>query len=167
MNIKDEFKFIAKAGISIVAVLCVIVAVATYRNDVVIKRAEIVNNLYGEFDNKDIDKFYGLFLANDTLKINPNSNSKNEMQLNKILTLFDKVHNYYEQGIIDDKALSYIACKILNFYNHPCVIGYINKLNEECEKAGYSKDIRPFSGFTKLGRKLSKKYQKIKSKGYL
>ena len=40
----------------------------------------------------------------------------NEGTLIKVLTLFDRICNYYEQKIINDKALEYIACELLDFY---------------------------------------------------
>jgi len=97
---------------SLVTIVGVIVALFTYRDSVAIKRVDFIKHLYSQFMNKDLYDFYGSLLENDTLEIAPNSN--NEYQLDRALTLFDEVCNYYEQGVIDNRSLSYIACEILD-----------------------------------------------------
>jgi hypothetical protein len=135
------------------------VALSTYLKNSSIKRMEFIDQVYKQFDeDKDIDDLYDLLMEDKNLKIP--LKSPNEAALIKALTLFDRILNYYEQNLIYKETLSYIAAEILDFYNHPGVIDYINDIHKkyEYDKKGYKEDIRFYSGLEGLGEICSKKY---------
>ena len=120
---------------------------------------EFIDQVYKELDeDKDIADLYDLIIEDEKLKIPVKS--PNEPALIKALTLFDRILNYYEQNLINKETLSYIAAEILDFYNHPGVIGYINDIHKkyEYDKKGYKEDIRFYSGLLELGKICSEKY---------
>jgi hypothetical protein len=99
-----------------------------------------------------------LLMEDENLKISPKS--PNEPALVKALTLFDTILNYYEQNLINDEALSYIAAEVLDFYNHPGVRNYIRDTHKKYkyDEKGYRPDIRFYYGLEKLGKICSKKF---------
>jgi hypothetical protein len=161
MKLNQSFEKIAKISTFIVAILGIVMAVLTYRHDISLRRVEIVHNLYDKFFESDVDSLYRLLDKDDTTLIV--ENSWEDKELDKVLTMFEKVYEYYEQGIIDDRTLSYIAYEVLTFYDHPCVIKYVAGTEVDCDTSGWSKEIRPYYGFTKLGQLFTKRYvRKIK-----
>jgi hypothetical protein len=159
MCIKDMLS-IGASVMTIIGVVvgCItgIIAIFTYKKNTATKRVGFIDQFYDQIDREKNFKFYDLLLENDNLKIIPKS--ENAYLLEKLLTSFDKVYNYYEQEIINEKSLSYIACEILDLYNHPSVKEYIENLNKKYINKKYSKDIIPYSGFLWLGKHLSDKY---------
>ncbi len=113
----------------VVGFITAIIAICTYMKNTATKRVGFINELYDQIDKEENFKFYDLLLENDKLKSIPKS--ENAYLLEKLLTSFDKVCNYYEQKIINEESLSYIACEILDLYNHPSVMEYINNLHEK------------------------------------
>ena len=147
------FQVIAYVGAFIAGML----ALSTYLKNSSIKRMEFIDQVYKKFENKDIEDLYDLLMEDKNLKIP--LKSPNEAALIKALTLFDRILNYYEQNLINKETLSYIAAEILDFYNHPGVIDYINdiRIAYEYDKKGYKEEIR-FYALKELGRICSKKF---------
>lgn len=113
----------------VVGFITAIIAICTYKKNTATKRVGFIDELYDQIDKEENFKFYDLLLENDKLTIIPKSD--NAYLLEKLLTSFDKVCNYYEQKIINEKSLSYIACEILDLYNHPSVREYIDNLHKK------------------------------------
>jgi hypothetical protein len=156
MPILEIIKDLLAIIVSSVGVAGVIVAVCTYRKANSIKRIEFINQLYSQFLEKELYAFYGSLLQNPSLEIA--ENSREQYLSDKTLTLFDEVCNSYEQRIINDDSLSYIACEILDFYTHPSVNAYLKETEDDYTKKKYLLEIRPYSGFSWLGEYLSGKY---------
>jgi hypothetical protein len=136
-------------------------AYKTYKIDSSIKRLEFIDQVYKIFDDdEDITKLQDQLVKEPELKIPLNSNSQNERALIKALTLFDRICNYYEQEIINDATLSYIAAEILDFYNHKGVSDYIEESHKDYEydKKGYIDNIRFYSGLKVLGQRCSEQF---------
>ncbi|MGA2322623.1 MAG: hypothetical protein ABSG22_02110 [Sedimentisphaerales bacterium] len=154
----QEISSIVTSITTLIGVLAVVatamITVCAYKQNTAIKRLEFIDKLYDQIDKKENTKFIDLLLKNDKLEIIPESS--NAYLLENLLTSFDKVCNYYEQKIINKKLLCYIACEVLDLYNHPSVIKYINKVNEKRINRKYNKDIILYSGFLWLGEYLSK-----------
>jgi hypothetical protein len=141
--------------IGVIIALCTfIIALFTYWKSVSLKRIEFIDSIYNQFEVNEIDEFYASVLENEDLEITDD----NEGTLIKVLTLFDRICNYYEQKIINDKALEYIACELLDFYQHKNIRKYVDKIQNEYLKKGYSNKIIFYSGFIDLGLLLSKSY---------
>ena len=148
------FQIIAYVG----AFIAGMVALSTYWKNSSIKRMEVIDQVYNQFDDdEDISKLYDLLMEDKNLKIP--LKSSNEQALIKALTSFDRILNYYEQNIINTETLSYIAAEILDFYNHPGVIDYINDIRifYEYDKEGYKEEIK-FYALKELGDICSKKF---------
>jgi len=163
MKLSHSIEKIAKISTFIIAIIGIVMAVLTYQHDVSLKRLEIVHNLYDKFFEPDVDSLYRLLDKNDTMSIV--DNSWEDKELDKVLTMFEKVYEYYEQGIINYRTLSYMAYEVLSFYEYPCVKKYVARSEADCDTWGWSKEIRPYDGFTKLGQLFTKRYvHKLKNK---
>lgn len=149
------YQVIAYAG----AFIAGMVALSTYLKNSSIKRMEFIDQVYKEFDeDEEIDKLYDLLVGDKNLRIP--LNSPNEKALTKALTLFDRILNYYEQNLINNETLSYIAAEILDFYNHSGVKDYIKDSDKkyEYDEKGYIEDIRFYSGLRGLGEICKEKF---------
>jgi hypothetical protein len=136
-------------------------ALCTYVRNSNIKQMEFIDNVYKEFDtNEGIDILHRSLIEDESLEIEQNSDR--EPALLEALTLFDKICNYYEFKIIDDKALSYIAAEILDFYRHNGVKKYISWSNEKHRyiQNRYKEDIWFYSGLNELGKICEEKFVK-------
>ncbi len=161
MKTKVPFEKIATIVAAGVTSVGIVIAILTYEHDVSLRRLEIVHNMYDKFFDADVESLYRLLDRDDTTTIV--ENSWEDKELDKVLTMFEKVYDYYEQGIINDKTLSYMAYEVLTFYEHPSVIKYVHATEIDCDTSGWSKQIRPYYGFTKLGELFTKRYvHKIK-----
>jgi hypothetical protein len=156
-----RYQIIAVIG----ALITGIAALSTYSKNSSIKRMEFIDRVYEIFDkNEDIANLHDLLMEDENLKISPKS--PNEPALVKALTLFDTILNYYEQNLINDEALSYIAAEVLDFYKHPGVQDYIENIHQRYKKKGYKQDIWPYSGLKELEKLCSKKFFIKKSKSH-
>jgi hypothetical protein len=143
-------------------------ALSTYWQNSSLKRMEFIDQVYKEFD--DIADLYDLLIANPKLNIEHNSpepeSQDNENALINALTLFDKILNYYEQNLINNETLSYIAAEVLDFYQHIGVEQYITNIHNiyEYDNKRYIDDIRFYSGLGELGKICSKQFISPKNK---
>jgi len=156
--VKDIASIVASLGV-IGALWAAWYAYKNYKINSSIKRMQFIDQVYKIFDDdEDIRKLHDLLVEDPELKIP--INSPEEPALIKALTLFDRICNYYEQEIINNDSLSYIAAEILDFYNHKGVSDYIEESYKyyEYDKKGYKDPIRFYSGLKDLGQTCSKQF---------
>jgi len=154
-------KNIASIGASlgvIGAFIVAVIAYKTYRTNNSIRRMELIQKLYAHFLETGWYEFYKVIQGSQPFDLNRD----NEKLLNASLTVFDEIAYYEEQGLLDEKALEYFACEILNFYHNEIVRKYVEDIREQYLKKGFPEDIIPFTGFTSLAEKLPEKYAKKK-----
>jgi hypothetical protein len=140
------------------------VALSTYLKNSSIKRMEFIDRIYEIFDKDEgITNLHNLLTEDKDLKIP--FKSPHEPALIKALTLFDTILNYYEQNLINDETLSYIAAEILDFSNLSGVKDYVKDIHKKYkyEEKKYIRDIWPYSGLDELGKICSKKFSMKKS----
>ncbi len=140
-----------------------IAALSAYLKNSSIERMKFIDKVYKKFDAPDIAELHDKLIEDKdgNLKFVPSlPHLKDELALIRALTLFDQILNYYEQDIINNETLSYIAAEILDFYNHRGVIAYIEDIHKKYEYAEkrYIDDIKFYSGLLDLGPKCEKKY---------
>ena len=143
----------------VVATASVVIALYSYLRNNALKRVMFINQQYNKLAEKDMFEFYNSLMQNKVINIV--KNSKEEYMLTKLLTIFDNIANYYDRNILDDISVSYIACEILDIYNHPTVKDYVNNIFTAYKEKGYSEDIIPYTGISYLGKILYKKYVKF------
>jgi len=81
----------------------IIIGVLSYYKKVKLDQVRFVKKIYDEFNSDDINNLYSK-IFNKEIK-NIKYDSPDESTLCKILTIFDNIWNYYEQGIINNKVL--------------------------------------------------------------
>lgn len=155
----ETLKDIASIGASlgvIGASIVAVIAYKTYKRNNSIRRMDLIHKLYEHFLKEEWYEFYKVIQKNEPFDLNKN----NEKLLNVSLTVFDEIDYYEEEGLLDEKALEYFACEILNFYHNETVMKYVKDIENQYLKKNFLRDIIPFTGFTSLAEKLSRKYIK-------
>jgi len=153
--LKDIASIIASLGV-IGALFVGWTAYKTYRTNSSIQRMDLIHKLYAHFLKEEWFDFYKVIQKNEPFDLNKN----NEKLLNESLTIFDEIDYYEEEGLLDEKALEYFACEILNFFHNETVMKYVKDIEDQYLKKNFPKDIIPFTGFTSLAKKLLEKYMK-------
>ena len=147
-NIKDIVTIIG----FFIGLPAIIITFLTYRKKVKLDQVKFIHKIYKEFDSEEIANLYAKIIHGKLKKIK--TNSPDESALCKVLAIFDNIYNYYEQGIINDEILSYIACEIIDFYDSALVSKYIEVVHNDCLEKNFKEDIWPYTGLNELRSKV-------------
>jgi hypothetical protein len=122
--VKDIASIGASLGV-IGAFIVAVIAYETYKTNNSIRRMDLIHKLYAHFLRTGWYEFYKVIQGNQPFDLNRD----NEKLLNASLTVFDEIDYYEEQRLLDEKALEYFACEILNFYHNATVMKYVRDIN--------------------------------------
>ena len=162
MQLSDLFSLIGLGGVAIGLFLNVW---AVHRGNAQ-KRSEFLMELYNSFLSDDVSD---IFFKLEYEKIKTiQADSKDEKNLNKLLTIFDNIGHLFETSKNFNKNdLEYFATEIISIYTNPIVKKYLEKLNDDYadlfEKLQLNKNktktLMPFEDFKKLAEYLLKQYK--------
>lgn len=112
------------------------------------KRAEFLLGLYNQVLNEGI---IDLLIKLESNKIkNFNKDRPSEIQLNKILGIYDSIGHLRHLNNFSNFDLEYFAFEIIYLNNNPIVRKYLDELKESYKSKGYPESILPFSDFEYL-----------------